>query len=693
MVILKKMLNFLINPDAEFETEEVKRLVQSRKVVYALSTGSSFDLNALIKTAKRNNFSLPRRNKKNFFQLKGAKRLFPWQKPRRRSPRELHELARDSKSKDKIIIPVDVFWGKAPDRQDHWVKLIFRDSWEAGSFLRNFLKVIFNGRQTSVFFHKPLETEEIFTQKRSSDHLVLKTDRLLRARFRKNRQAKIGPDISNKRTLIHAILNSSSVKQEIKVTSKGSARLENIQKRKAYKYALEICSDISYPVIYLYDKALNWFWNNRYDGLEIIGIEKINNLAVGNSLIYTPSHRSHIDYLALSYELYTNNLMLPQIVAGKNLNLPFLGRILRNGGAFFMRRSFGPNKLYSKVFFEHLRKLFQRGYSIEFFPEGGRTRTGRLLPPRPGIISMIIKSFQDMDDRDVKFLPISISYEKVLEGKSHLKEAKGQKKKKENLTSILSTISDFRGYLGNAYLQFGEPIDLKSFLNKHAPNWQKDTIDLSEDTDKKSWLFEVTPLLGNKIMTNINKATVVTSSGLFAASICDLSDKEIDKERLVFRLDVLRKVIEISKYSELIKLPNISSNEIIEKIKKLKFYKSDKPKTLEISKNEKNLMEFYKNNILHLLILQAYVMYKSRKKIKKNDLINDFIEIFPQIKKDFFIDLSLSNAEERMCKILDDLEEINLLKINSDDEISWSENKSDVAGMLASLWLESLTAD
>ena len=114
-----------------------------------------------------------------------------------------------------------------------------------------------------------------------------------------------------------------------------------------YKYALEICSDISYPVIYLYDKALNWFWNNRYDGLEIIGIEKINNLAVGNSLIYTPSHRSHIDYLALSYELYTNNLMLPQIVAGKNLNLPFLGRILRNGGAFFMRRSFGPNKLYS----------------------------------------------------------------------------------------------------------------------------------------------------------------------------------------------------------------------------------------------------------------------------------------------------------------------------------------------------------
>ena len=689
------MLKFLINPEAEFETEEVKNLIQSKNVIYALSSTSSFDLNALIKLARKNNFSSPKKTKKNFFQLKGAKRLFPWQTPKRRNPRELHQLAKDPDAVNKIIIPVDVFWGKAPERQDHWVKLIFRDSWEAGSFLRNLLKVIFNGRQTSVFFHKPLESEDIFSQQKTSEHLVLKTDRLLRARFRKNRQAKIGPDISNKRTLIHAILNSSSVKQEIKKSSKGSKKIEKNQNQKAYKYALEICSDISYPVIYLYDKALNWFWNSRYDGLEIIGIEKINDLAVGNSLIYTPSHRSHIDYLALSYELYTNNLMLPQIVAGKNLNLPILGRILRNGGAFFMRRSFGPNKLYSKVFFEHLRKLFQRGYSIEFFPEGGRTRTGRLLTPRPGIISMIIKSFQDMDERDVKFLPISISYEKVLEGKSHLKESRGQKKKKESLTSIFSTIGDFRGYLGNAYLQFGEPIDLKSFLNKHSPNWQEDIIDLNADTEKKSWLYEVTPLLGNKIMTNINKATVVTSSSLFASAISDIVEDEIDKKRLINRIENLKKVIKISNYSSLIKLPNISSKEILEKIKKMKFYKSERERTLRMSESEKNLMEFYKNNILHLLILQSYIFYKTRKKINKVNLVKQFEEIVPQIKKDFFLDISLSQTEEKVSEILTTLNKLNLLEINQDGEISWiaSEKEKDTAEMFSSFWVESLTTN
>ena len=103
------MLNFLISPDVEFETEEVKNIIETNNVIYAISTGSSFDLNTLKKAAKSNNFPIPKKNKKNFFQLKGARRLFPWQTPRRRNPRELHELIKDPDAAKKIIIPVDIF--------------------------------------------------------------------------------------------------------------------------------------------------------------------------------------------------------------------------------------------------------------------------------------------------------------------------------------------------------------------------------------------------------------------------------------------------------------------------------------------------------------------------------------------------------------------------------------------------------
>ena len=160
------MLDFLISPEANFELEESRKILETKKVVYVLSSESSYDLTALKKCAKRNSYTFPSRIKKTFFQLKGARRLFPWQRPRRRHPRELNELAHNpDKTAKLLIIPVDVYWGKAPDREDHWVRLFFRDSWEGASSVKNFLRAIFNGRQAIVYFHRPLETEEIFSKK------------------------------------------------------------------------------------------------------------------------------------------------------------------------------------------------------------------------------------------------------------------------------------------------------------------------------------------------------------------------------------------------------------------------------------------------------------------------------------------------------------------------------------------------
>ena len=123
----------------------------------------------------------------------------------------------------------------------------------------------------------------------------------------------------------------------------------------------------------------------------------------------------------------------------------------------------------------------QRGHSIEFFPEGGRSRSGKLMPPRPGIISMILRSFLGMDEKKVSFVPIAINYEKVLEGNSYIKEVMGANKKKESLKDIISVFRDFRNYLGEAYLQFAEPINLNDFLKEYPMN---------ENSSEKDWLFK-----------------------------------------------------------------------------------------------------------------------------------------------------------------------------------------------------------
>ena len=641
------MFNYLINANHECESKKTQLLLKNENIIYALSSTSRLDFQALKSLIKQQNFAELKTKienspiKKNYLQIRNPKRKFPWQTPKRMHSKELGTLAKNRKfSKKAIIVPVDVFWGKSPERQDNWLKLFFRESWEGTSFIRSVFKLLFNGRNVKIYFHKPLEVEDIFNSPESDMNIVLKTERLLRARFRQNRKAHLGPDISNRRTLVASILNSNSIKNYIETESEGNPKKFTRLRKKASKYVWEICSDMSYPFIYLYDRGLTWFWNSRYENLEVLGFEEIRKIAPTNSLIFSPCHRSHIDYLALSYLLYYKDLMLPQIVAGKNLNLPLVGPLLRKGGAFFMRRSFSGNRLYSVVFYEHLRKLMQRGHSIEFFPEGGRSRSGKLMPPRPGIISMILRSFLGMDEKKVSFVPIAINYEKVLEGNSYIKEVMGANKKKESLKDIISVFRDFRNYLGEAYLQFAEPINLNDFLKEYPMN---------ENLSEKDWLFRVTPILGKRIMNNINEATVVTSTALFSMALLNSDGFSISKKELISRIELIKSLLREDKYSSKILICDKSGEEILNQMKKLGFLPQEEINDrISLSNQEAAKLSFYRNNISHLLIFESLIcgFFQYQKEILKEDLIESLRMIYPFLKEEFFLKWEESELEQ-----------------------------------------------
>ena len=641
------MFNYLINANHECESKKTQLLLKNENIIYALSSTSRLDFQALKSLTKQQNFVELKTKienspiKKNYLQIRNPKRKFPWQTPKRMHSKELGTLAKNRKfSKKAIIVPVDVFWGKSPERQDNWLKLFFRESWEGTSFIRSVFKLLFNGRNVKIYFHKPLEVEDIFNSPESDMNIVLKTERLLRARFRQNRKAHLGPDISNRRTLVASILNSNSIKNYIETESEGNSKKIARLRKKASKYVWEICSDMSYPFIYLYDRGLTWFWNSRYENLEVLGFEEIRKIAPTNSLIFSPCHRSHIDYLALSYLLYYKDLMLPQIVAGKNLNLPLVGPLLRKGGAFFMRRSFSGNRLYSVVFYEHLRKLMQRGHSIEFFPEGGRSRSGKLMPPRPGIISMILRSFLGMDEKKVSFVPIAINYEKVLEGNSYIKEVMGANKKKESLKDIISVFRDFRNYLGEAYLQFAEPINLNDFLKEYPMN---------ENSSEKDWLFKVTPILGKRIMNNINEATVVTSTALFSMALLNSDGFSISKKDLISRIELIKSLLREDKYSSKILICDKSGEEILNQMKKLGFLPQEEINDrISLSNQEAAKLSFYRNNISHLLIFESLIcgFFQYQKEILKEDLIESLRMIYPFLKEEFFLKWEESELDQ-----------------------------------------------
>src|SRR5690554_636021 len=195
-------------------------------------------------------------------------------------------------------------------------------------------------------------------------------------------------------------------------------------------------SDYAYTAIRFLELVLSWFWNKFYDGIKVNNLDGVREIAHGHEIIYVPCHRSHIDYLLMSYLLFTNGLTPPHIAAGINLNMPVIGGLLRRGGAFFMRRSFRGNPLYASVFNEYLHTLFTKGFPVEYFVEGGRSRTGRMLQPKTGMLAITLRSYLRSSRLPIAFVPVYIGYERVLEGRTYLGELRGAAKKKESIGDL-----------------------------------------------------------------------------------------------------------------------------------------------------------------------------------------------------------------------------------------------------------------
>ena len=322
-----------------------------------------------------------------------------------------------------------------------------------------------------VHFGEPLpwpgaasqQRDEPLARKTQSPELAARrTARLLRTKFRNQKVATLGPDLSHRRTLVELILRSPQVVAAIEAEAVDGAQAAAL--KSARKAANTIAADLSYLTLRFLDVALTWFWHRIYDGIRVHGLDRVAALAETHTVVYTPCHRSHIDYLLLSYVLFHRGFMVPHVAAGDNLDLPVVGSVLRRGGAFFMRRRFSGDRLYSAVFSEYIYQVFRRGHAVEYFVEGGRTRTGRLLPARTGVLQMTIDAHRRGVPRPIVFVPVYVGYDKLVEAASYVDELRGAAKKDESVSGLFRNLRMVRQSFGSAQLCFGKPIMMDGFL-------------------------------------------------------------------------------------------------------------------------------------------------------------------------------------------------------------------------------------
>lgn len=609
---------------------------QSHNLIYVLQNRSLSDLIIVDLICATHGMSAPLtpielgeqiENRRFFFLNRATGGWFRRNTMQTYSNRMVRILEQSAHSPDVQLVPVAVFWGWGIHKEGSILRSFFTENWAVTSRLKRMLNLILNRKRIVVSLGNPIPLSEL--SHADPNIVVRRAARLLRVQLRNQRVATLGPDFSHRRTLVNQILNSRAVVQAIESQSEhvSKAKLQ----RQARKAALNIVSNMSITTVRVLCRLLTWFWHHIYSGLEISGLQRVRQISETHTIIYVPSHRSHLDYLLLSYMLYQYGFMIPHVAAGDNLNLPIVGALLRRGGAFFMRRVFRDDPVYAAVFSEYLYQVYRRGHCVEFFLEGGRSRTGRLLPPKLGLLKMTLEHQQRGIPRPLALMPVYLGYEKLVEAGSYLEELRGAKKANESVGDLFRSLRLIKEDFGKVRINFGKPIVLQDWLDE-TPDAQ--AIDL-----------------GNEILRRINEAVAINPINLVALVTLGTPRMAIDEQLLVEQIDCYLSLLRADQPNQEFTLTSLSALEVVHYVEHLGMLNREKQEFGDILCHDTFnaiLMTWYRNNVAHVFALPsllACLIHRRRRPLNKVALITMVETVFPYIAAELNIREEAGNID------------------------------------------------
>lgn len=600
---------------------------------------------------------------------------------------ELLSLHAEDSELDVQVIPATVLWGRKPGKENNQKPYL-----QAMNGLEKSKAVLLAGRDCLVRFSPVVSLRYMANSHGTDSTIAHKLARVARIHFSRQKLAASGPNLPSRQALFDRLLKSEAIKKAIE----DEAEAKNISIEKASKEAQDIMDEIaanfSYSLIKRGEKILGWLWNKLYQGLHISNASTVRKLAQdGHEIVYVPCHRSHMDYLLLSYVLYHEGMVPPHIAAGINLNFFPAGPIFRHGGAFFIRRSFKGNKLYSTIFREYLAELFAKGYSVEYFSEGGRSRTGRLLQAKTGMLAMTIQAMLRGMNRPVTLVPVYIGYEHVMEVATYAKELRGKRKEKENASLVIRTLRKLRNF-GKGYVNFGEPIQLNQYLNEHAPEWTKDIDPMG--TSKPQWMNPVVNELATKMMTHINDAAATNALTLCATALLASRQRALSRDSLVSQINCYLSLLKNVPYSDTFTVPKDSAEDLVkhaESLNKFLIESDTMGDIISLDRHQSILMTYYRNNIIHLFALPSLIaqMTIRQRGISIATIQKNVAAIYPFLKKELFLSYDEDQLEDVVANIINELVSQGMIVV-SDGEVTINQSNSQALMLLGRTISETL---
>lgn len=524
-------------------------------------------------------------------------------------------VALQEKTEEPIFVfPQIMFWNLNPERTG-------ADVSPKATGDRGLISAFFTTRRSAtpafVRIAKPVNLQDELAQGGGDVEAVsAAVRRKLHDIFNSEKRVVLGPVIRNRHEMMERVLLHPNVLNEIQKQIESGAK-ERKLRQKAFDYFNEIAADFSINYLSFLNKVVNFIFKKVFNGIsfDAEGFKHLREASLQAPVVIVSAHKSHMDYLIISSLCYRNKIMPPHIVAGANLRFFPMGKIFRRCGAFFMRRSFRGLNLYAVIFKQYIKTLVSEGYPIEFFIEGGRTRTGKLMFPKLGILKYLTDAVDEGYSKDLMLIPVTINYERVLEETSYSGELKGKEKKKESTISFVQSRSLLKRNYGHVHMSLNKPVSLAELRGRFANG--NEVGYLIESQKRADETEDIAMFLARRI----NEIAMATPFSLVTTGILNSGAKGFTRSALLGRVELIYDYLKFADIP-MTEACSDSLEQLVDYV--LNSYKQDSiigvvemagVKTLPslnseniylINKDERMRIWFYKNNIVCYLLPASF---------------------------------------------------------------------------------------
>lgn len=505
------------------------------------------------------------------------------------------------------LVPLALFWRKGPRAERRFLNLAYgaqtrpSDVAKVVSFLTTY-------RGLHVKVGEPIDLSGFVSERRheGEESLVRKVRRSLLVFFYREEKVVEGPTLRPRHKVQEAVLDDPRIQAAVEERARARGRSVDVARIDAERMFREIAANMNSTFLAILNAVVSGIFRRMFASIEVTGIEKVADYAKKHPLVLAPSHRSYFDFLILSWLFYSNHLVPPHIAARENMGFGPFGFIFRRAGAFFLRRSFA-DPLYKEVFRRYVGYLVKEGFTQEFFIEGGRSRTGKTLAPRLGMLSWNVEAFLDCARRDLFFVPIAITYERLVEEGAMVEELEGGEKKQESTIALLRARKFLQRRFGSVFVNFGEPISLAEALGSrrealaagHGPEVEE---------DKRRFV----DALGRRIVERINWATVVNATSVAACAVLAGPARGVHRHELTRRMRLLLDLLRLQDVSLTPALARDGGDfkesiSFLLRADLLRSVPDARGEVLYFDESRRRALDFYRNTILHYLAAPSFL--------------------------------------------------------------------------------------